>query len=94
LFQHKVMVGSMAPQLIRGAQVQVLESRSIELLEVQISKARAELYEMARPLCAKASETELPPLRAINHAIPLIDESKIYPWHPSRCPEALRPQWV
>ncbi|KAF8220658.1 hypothetical protein L208DRAFT_1416363, partial [Tricholoma matsutake] len=32
----------------------------------------------------------LPPLQAINHTVPLIDENKIYPWRPSRCPEALR----
>jgi Reverse transcriptase (RNA-dependent DNA polymerase) len=36
----------------------------------------------------------LPPLRAINHTVPLIDENKIYPWRPSRCPEALRSQWA
>ena len=39
-------------------------------------------------------ETELPPLRDINHTIPLIDESKTYPWRPSRCPEAFREQWA
>jgi hypothetical protein len=26
--------------------------------------------------------------------IPLIDEHKILPWRPSRCPEAMRPQWA
>ena len=34
---------------------------------------------------------ELPPLRAINHQIPLIDENKTYTYHLPRCPEALRP---
>ena len=33
-------------------------------------------------------EMDLPPFRAINHEIPLIDVNNIYPWRPSRCPEA------
>jgi hypothetical protein len=63
-------------------------------LEKEVKKARAELYKLVEPLCAKASETALPPLWDINHTIPLINEGKIYPWRPSRCPEALRPQWT
>ena len=39
-------------------------------------------------------ETDLPPFRAINHTIPLIDKSKIYPWRPSKCPEIFRTQWA
>jgi hypothetical protein len=33
---------------------------------------------------------ELPPLREINHCIPLIEEKKRYNYHLPRCPEALR----
>jgi hypothetical protein len=35
-----------------------------------------------------------PPLRDINHKILLIDETKIYPWQPSHCPEVFKEQWV
>ena len=35
---------------------------------------------------------EPPPLRDINHRIPLIDESKRYYYHLPRCPEAMKPQ--
>ena len=103
LFQHQVMVGlneshvvigSCNPLPIKGTQVQVLESRAAEVLDEQIDTVRKQLYELASPLCAKASETDLPPLRAINHQIPLVDPEKVYPWQPLRCPEALRPQWV
>ena len=103
LFQHQVMlglndtrviVGSSTPLPIRGPQVQALEARSVDLLDQAISEARDRLYTLAKPLCAKASETDLPPLRAINHTIPLIDISKVYPWRPSRCLEAMHPQWV
>ncbi len=34
----------------------------------------------------------LPPFRAVNHTIPLIDESKRYKYHLPRCPEVLRDQ--
>jgi hypothetical protein len=51
------------------------------------------LLEYAEPICKVASEMVLPPLWAINHEIPLIEENKILPWQPSRCPEALRAQW-
>jgi hypothetical protein len=103
LFQHQVLVGlnesqvvigSRDPLLLKGTQVQVLESRAAEALEEQINTVRRQLYELAKPLCVKASETDLPPLRAINHQIPLIDPEKVYPWRPSKCPEVLRPQWI
>jgi hypothetical protein len=58
-----------------------------------LQAARNELMEYAKPICKTAAETGLPPLRAINHTIPLIDEDKILPWRPARCPEALRDQW-
>jgi hypothetical protein len=32
---------------------------------------------------------ELPPLREVNHRIPLIDEGKRYTYHMPRCPEAM-----
>jgi hypothetical protein len=103
LFQHQVLVGlnesqviigSRDPLPLKGSQVQVLELRAAEVLEEQIDTVRRQLYELAKPLCAKASETDLPLLRAINHQIPLIDPEKVYPWRSLKCPEALRPQWV
>jgi hypothetical protein len=63
------------------------------LKEDVLQAAREEILEYAKPICKTAEETGLPPLRAINHTIPLIDENKVLPWRPSRCPEALRPLW-
>jgi hypothetical protein len=34
----------------------------------------------------------LPPLREVNHKIPLIDESKRYKYHSPRCPDSLKPE--
>jgi len=38
--------------------------------------------------------THLPPLREVNHKIPIIDESKRYNYHLPRCPEALKTQLI
>jgi hypothetical protein len=35
---------------------------------------------------------ELPPVRGVNHHIPLIDDNKRYNYHLPRCPDALKPQ--
>ena len=103
LYQHQVLVGLNSPRVIlgsrmplvmKGPQVSVLESRATEVYEENLQKVRDQLMEEARPLCSQAGATALPPFRAINHSIPLIDGTKIYPWRPSRCPEALRPLWV
>ena len=103
LYQHQVLVGLNSPQVIlgsktplamKGPQVSVLESRATEVFEENLQKVRDQLMEEAQPLCSQAGATALPPFRAVNHSIPLIDEAKIYPWHPSRCPEASRPLWA
>src|ERR1700753_4223519 len=44
-------------------------------------------------LCVPPEERPLPPFRDVNHSIPIIDESKVYRWRPSRCPEPLRYLW-
>jgi hypothetical protein len=62
--------------------------------ELRLEEVREELKQYAEPLCKEMHETGLPPLRDINHTIPLIDETKTYPWRPSRCPEAFREQWA
>ena len=35
---------------------------------------------------------KLPPLREVNHRIPLVDEGKQYAYHLPRCPDSLKPQ--
>src|ERR1700710_1501827 len=88
-----VKIRSIDPLPIRGAHAQVLELRgSGPDLDV-IEAYREELRLYAKSICKEASETPLPPLREINHTIPLIDENQVYSWRQSRCPEALRPLW-
>ncbi|KIK51833.1 hypothetical protein GYMLUDRAFT_109337, partial [Collybiopsis luxurians FD-317 M1] len=102
-FQHKVLVGFNGPRVIIGSKESVpilgenvskLSSRAMDLYEDHIEMVRKELISYAKPLCRTMAETDLPPLRAINHTIPLIDESKILPWRPSKCPEKFRTQWA
>ena len=103
LFQHRVSfgfnptavaIGSASTLPIEGKQVRVLQSHTAEVLEDRLETARRQLREYAEPICKEASDSPLPPLRAINHRIPLIDESKVYSWRPSKCPDAHRASWV
>lgn len=89
LFQHKVVtgfndakvvIGSIESLPIQGDNVLKLSSRAMDLYEDHLEAVHRELVEYAKPLCRTMAETDLPPLRAINHSIPLIDESKILPW--------------
>lgn len=102
LFQHKMQLGFNPSQVtvrsneclpISGTQVLTLESRATEIAKSKIDSMRDELIEYAKPICKEAIETPLPPLRAINHTIPLIDENKVYAWRPSKCPEQMKPLW-
>jgi hypothetical protein len=49
---------------------------TLEIAEEEIQHAREELIEYMHPLCKEMGETDFPPLQAINHEIPLIDENK------------------
>jgi hypothetical protein len=102
IFQHQIqyslnppvlVVHSNVPKKVEGERVARLQSLAAGKLEDMLERARSELMTYALPICAKAGDTGLPPFRAVNHEIPLVDETKIYPWRPSKCPEALRPQW-
>lgn len=47
----------------------------------------------ADDLCLDTSKTALPPLRDVNHMIPLRDKKKVYQFRLLKCPEAFREQW-
>ena len=102
LFQHgvslglnptRVVVGSAKALPIRGIDVARIAARAVDVLEGKLDRIRRELIAYAQPLCVNPDDTEQPPFRAINHAIPLIDEIKVYPWRPSKCPAAFLGQW-
>ena len=103
MYQHQVCIGFNPARVVIGSDDALpvksgmdtkLMASSISIQEQAIIDAREELKRYAEPLCKEMEETGLPPLRDINHTIPLIDEKKMYPWRPSRCPEAFRQQWA
>ena len=103
MHQHQVCIGFNPARVIIGSDVSQplkvgtdtkLMVHAVTPEERDIEDARDELRRYTDPLCKEMAETDLPPLRAINHTIPLIDEKKTYPWRPSRCPEAFRAQWA
>ena len=103
LYQHKVCVGFNPARILvesnksipiaKGSDTKPL-ANAVSLEDAEIGTVRDRLMEYAIPICKEVSESDLPPLRVINHTIPLIDEKKTYPWRPSKCPEVFRKQWI
>ena len=90
----RIVIGSNDSQPLRVGHDTKLMTHALTPEDQYIEKAREELRRCADPLCKEVAETDLPPLRAINHTIPLINEKTTYSWRPSRCPEAFRAQWA
>ena len=97
MWQHQVCIGLNPARVMIGSDTTLPMklgadtkpmAHSVAFDSDEVEAAREELRRYAEPLCKEVGETDLPPLRAINHTIPLIDENKTYPWCPSRCPEA------
>ncbi|KAF9440102.1 hypothetical protein P691DRAFT_794197 [Macrolepiota fuliginosa MF-IS2] len=92
LDSHDVILG--LPFMIQQcAQVSIQSEEPQPLLHDQgwPLSSSSELIEYASNICKEAVDTPLPPLHAINHVIPLLDDMKAYLWCPSKCPEALKP---
>lgn len=90
----RVIIGSNEPLPIQGKGVKILESQAMSTYQDNLDRARQAVRAYAEPICRKAMDSALPPLRKINHRIPIIDPAKRYKWRPSRCPEPLRLQWI
>ncbi|TFY69679.1 hypothetical protein EVJ58_g270 [Rhodofomes roseus] len=102
LYQHRitiglnptsVVVGSNDALPLMGKRMRTLEAHAAGIVEDDLQKYRDTLREYAQSISTNAMNSPLPPLRDINHTIPLIDDDMIYSWRPSKCPEALRPMW-
>ncbi|KAJ3499954.1 hypothetical protein NMY22_g19429 [Coprinellus aureogranulatus] len=104
MHQHRVAVGLNPSRVVIGSNealpikgnwgLRFYRLKQWIHFEDRLEEAREEIRKYAEPICKKAGETDLPPLRKINHRIPLIDPSKQYHWRASKCPEPLLPQWV
>ncbi|QRV77164.1 Pol polyprotein/retrotransposon [Ceratobasidium sp. AG-Ba] len=98
IYQYKALVSLNPPAVHLGTNKAlpisresaiVIESCAAELFEEQIEKRRQALREYGADLRKTMAETPLPPFRAINHTIPLIDEKKRYKTRTVRCPKPL-----
>ena len=103
MYQHQVCIGFNPARVVVGSDSALptksgvdtkLMAAGISIEEQRLEDVRNKLRQYAEPLCKEMQETSLPPLRDINHTIPLIDEKMTYTWRPSRCPEAFREQWA
>ncbi|KAF8602498.1 hypothetical protein BDV93DRAFT_443954, partial [Ceratobasidium sp. AG-I] len=61
--------------------------------KVKIDKCCEPLLEESKDLQKTMAKTDLPPLWATNHTIPLIDENKRYKWRNIQCPKPLQHLW-
>ena len=102
MHQHQVCVGFNPARIVVGSDESLplkmgndtkLMVNTVSIEDQRVEEAQEELRRYAAPLCKEMADTALPPLRDINHTIPLIDEDKAYQWRPSRCPEMFREQW-
>jgi hypothetical protein len=102
IFQHQVLMGLNPTRVVvgsadalemRGEEVSSISSAAADVVEDDLQKLRDQLATEARDLCPDTSKVALPPFRAINHTIPLIDVEKVYRYRPARCPEALKNLW-
>jgi hypothetical protein len=87
------LVGSDKPVEMKGPDVITISSAAADLLEDKMEKLRKQLRKEADDLCPDTPKTALPPIRDVNHTIPLIEPTKVYRFRPSKCPEAFRDQW-
>jgi hypothetical protein len=88
-----VVIGSSEPLEMRGTGVMTVNSVIADKLQEGLNELWSQLKKEAEDLCLDTSKTALPPLRKINHRIPLKDNNKVYRYRPSKCPEAFRDQW-
>ena len=60
-----------------------------EFTEEEIPKLREEWIRSCQDIM-NGAPSRLPPLREINHRIPIIDPGKVYHYHLPRCPESIK----
>ena len=99
MYQHQVCLGFNPAQVVARTDIALpikkgvdtkLMVQSIDVDTDELEQAREELRNYAEPLCKKMEDTDLPPFRAINYAIPLIDENL---WRTSQWLKPFQAQW-
>src|SRR5438309_2534713 len=98
LYQHQILLGFNLAQVtvqsidslaIQAPHAITLESQATTLKKDKIEQYWTQLQDYMHDICKEAIDMPLPPLRVINHIIPLLDKNKVYSWRPLKCPKAL-----
>ncbi|KAJ7230577.1 hypothetical protein GGX14DRAFT_384501 [Mycena pura] len=76
---------------IAEEQLGEIKAGTTTLSEADIPRLRDQWMAISEDIMS-GPPAQLPPLRAVNHRIPLIDDSLIYNYHLPRCADALKPQ--
>ena len=66
-----------------------LKSMATKISEAELARMRQEWLDSCQDILNGAPPC-LPPLREINHRIPIVDESKVYNYHLPRCPVSIK----
>ncbi|KAJ7132031.1 hypothetical protein C8R44DRAFT_579311, partial [Mycena epipterygia] len=94
-FEHnQVLVKADLTEVFQAAAVQhstELKSEGAKLTDEDIPRLRDRWMEISKDIMSGVPET-MPPLCAVNHRIPLIDDKKIYNYHLPKCPDSMKDQ--
>ena len=71
--------------------VKEIEAGKLKFTDDDIPRLRDRWMEICQDIMSGVPE-KMPPIRAVNHRIPLIDEKMLYHYHLPRCPDAMKPQ--
>ena len=66
------------------------ENRGVKMDDEGLERKRRRWLEEYKELISGVPPV-LPPLREVQHRIPLVDPKKRYPYHMPRCPDAIKP---
>ncbi|KAF8190256.1 hypothetical protein K438DRAFT_1493603, partial [Mycena galopus ATCC 62051] len=71
--------------------IQEMETGGVMYTEDDIPRLRDRWMEISMDIMSGVLE-KMPPMRAVNHQIPLIDEELLYHYHLPQCPDVIKPQ--
>jgi hypothetical protein len=86
-----VFVASPDALCFQGVATAKVHTGAVGLEEDALQAGREELLKYPEPICRIAFKTPLPPMRGIDHEIPLIDENKIFNPSLGSRPTGLKP---
>ena len=88
-----IVVGSSEHLKMKGPKVTAISSAAADILNQGLDDTHKQLRQEAKDLCPDTSQMALPLIRAVNHMILLINDSRIYRFRLFKCPDTFCNQW-